>query len=86
MSFKIPNKQAGLYRLLNSLLATFFIFRHPEILRYAHNDTEAQKEILRKKNFNNEAWECPLLMDRMDTAPDFYFDSVSQIVMDGISR
>jgi 2-polyprenyl-6-methoxyphenol hydroxylase-like FAD-dependent oxidoreductase len=85
VSFTIPNKQAALYRLRNNRLATFFIFRHPEILRYAHNDTEAQKEILRKK-FNNEAWECPVLMDKMDTAPDFYFDSVSQIVMDGFSR
>jgi 2-polyprenyl-6-methoxyphenol hydroxylase-like FAD-dependent oxidoreductase len=85
VSYTVPNKQVALYRLRNDRLATFFIFRQPEKLHYDHNDTEAQKELLRE-TFINEAWECPMLMDKMDTAPDFYFDSVSQIVMDGFSR
>ena len=32
--------------------------------------------------FGDEGWESKDILTRMDTAPDFYFDIVSQIVMD----
>lgn len=32
--------------------------------------------------YSDVGWEWTALLDKMDTAPDFYFDSVSQIEMD----
>src|SRR6202021_1328196 len=43
-------------------------------------DTEQQKNILRD-HFQQEGWEVPRLLEIMPTAPDFYFDSVSQVKM-----
>ncbi|MGC2657955.1 MAG: FAD-dependent monooxygenase [Bryobacteraceae bacterium] len=63
--------------------ASFFFASEP--LSYDRRDVEQQKSILRER-FAQEAWEVPRLMELMNQAPDFYFDSVSQIKMDGWSR
>ncbi len=42
---------------------------------------QQQKEILRE-HFQQEGWEVPRLLELMESAPDFYFDSVSQVKMD----
>jgi 2-polyprenyl-6-methoxyphenol hydroxylase-like FAD-dependent oxidoreductase len=57
-----------------------FYFASPAF-DYNYRDIDAQKEIIRDK-FKNEVWEVPQLLKYMDSAPDFYFDSVSQIRMD----
>lgn len=44
-----------------------------------------QKQILRNK-FKNAGWKCAEILSKMDTAPDFYFDVVSQIRMDHWSK
>jgi 2-polyprenyl-6-methoxyphenol hydroxylase-like FAD-dependent oxidoreductase len=58
--------------------ASFFFATPP--LSYDRRDTEQQKSILRD-HFQREGWEVPLLLKFMETAPDFYFDSVSQVKM-----
>jgi 2-polyprenyl-6-methoxyphenol hydroxylase-like FAD-dependent oxidoreductase len=63
--------------------ASFFFASEP--LSYDRRDVEQQKSILRER-FAQEAWEVPRLMELMNQAPDFYFDSVSQIKMDRWSR
>ncbi|WP_114206864.1 FAD-dependent monooxygenase [Acidisarcina polymorpha] len=40
-----------------------------------------QKDILRE-HFRKEGWEVPRLLKHLDSATDFYFDSVSQVKMD----
>jgi len=40
-----------------------------------------QKELL-AKIFSGQGWEVPRLLDAMWDAPDFYFDSISQVRMD----
>lgn len=60
--------------------ASFFFATDP--LDYNRRDTTQQKNILRD-HFRNDAWQIPRLLEMMDSAPDFYFDSVSQIRMDG---
>lgn len=57
-----------------------FYFASPQIA-YNYRDIAQQKEMIRER-FTKEAWQVPELLKYMDTAPDFYFDSVSQIRMD----
>jgi len=64
-------------------MASFFFASQP--LEYDRRDVEQQKSILRER-FAGEAWEAPRLMEMMNKAPDFYFDSVSQIKMDRWSK
>ncbi len=59
--------------------ASFFFASEP--LDFTRRNSAQQKEILRE-NFKHERWEIPRLLEMMDSAPDFYFDSVSQIKMD----
>lgn len=54
-------------------------------LDYDYRDVEAQKAILRRFTAGME-WEVPWLIERLDDAPDFYFDSCAQVVMDSWSR
>ena len=58
--------------------ASFFFATEP--LDYDRRDTEQQKRILRD-HLQQEGWEVPRLLEFMETAPDFYFDSVSQVKM-----
>ena len=58
--------------------ASFFFATEP--LNYDRRDTEQQKRILRD-HLQQEGWEVPRLLELMETAPDFYFDSVSQVKM-----
>jgi 2-polyprenyl-6-methoxyphenol hydroxylase-like FAD-dependent oxidoreductase len=63
--------------------ASFFFASEP--LDYVRRDTAKQKEILRE-HFHEEGWEVPRLLEAMESAPDFYFDSVSQVKMDHWSK
>ncbi len=58
--------------------ASFFFATGP--LDYGRRNSAQQKEILRE-HFREEEWEVPRLLELMETAPDFYFDSVSQVKM-----
>jgi 2-polyprenyl-6-methoxyphenol hydroxylase-like FAD-dependent oxidoreductase len=81
LTYNIPCKQAATYSINENKTATFFIFSSPEKTVYDHHDIEKQKEILRNE-FKNAGWKCTALLSKIDTAPDFYFDVVSQIKMD----
>ncbi|MGA7521597.1 MAG: FAD-dependent monooxygenase [Acidobacteriaceae bacterium] len=63
--------------------ASFFFATEP--LDYARRDSAQQKKILRA-HFQQEGWELPRLLELMEIAPDFYFDSVSQVKMDRWSK
>jgi 2-polyprenyl-6-methoxyphenol hydroxylase-like FAD-dependent oxidoreductase len=64
----------------NQVLAAFFLFKQPEKLRYDYYDVAQHKQLLAEM-FAGEAWEVPRLLEKMHTAPDLYFDAVSQIRM-----
>lgn len=61
-----------------------FYFASPK-LDYNYRDLAQQKELIRSR-FSAEQWQVPQLLKLMDEAPDFYFDSVSQIRMDRWSK
>ena len=57
-----------------------FAFRHEPEKDPPEDDVTAQKALLRKR-FGGSGWECPQILEALDTARDFYFDRVSQIHM-----
>ena len=67
----------------NTEARAIFFFASPP-LTYDYRDTRQHQEILAGA-FGAEQWEVPRLLAAMPTAPDFYFDSVSQIQLDGWS-
>src|SRR6266705_5597778 len=64
----------------NQTLAAFFLFKQPTRLRYDYHDVAQHKHLLASA-FAGEGWEVPRLLEKMQTAPDLYFDAVSQIRM-----
>ena len=81
LMYSVPGKQTAIYSTRKSKTKTaLFIFTSPQKILYPHHDTGAQKQILRKE-FQSVGWQCPDLLSKMETAPDFYFDVVSQIRM-----
>lgn len=61
-----------------------FYFAAPK-LDYDYRDIKAQQQMIRER-FTNEEWQVPQLLQYMDNATDFYFDSASQIKMDNWSK
>lgn len=61
-----------------------FTFLSPE-LDYDRHDLDQQRKILAAK-YEGGTWETPRLLDAMWDAPDFYFDSISQVHMDAWSK
>jgi 2-polyprenyl-6-methoxyphenol hydroxylase-like FAD-dependent oxidoreductase len=54
-------------------------------LNYDRKDVASQKKLLREM-FADVKWEAQRMLGMMDDAPDFYFDSLSQVKMEGWSR
>lgn len=82
--FSVPGRTAGLFAAgaPDSAIAQF-CFTAPG-LRYDPHDTAGQQQILTEK-FAGLGWQVPRLLDEMAAAPDFYFDTTSQIRMDSWS-
>jgi 2-polyprenyl-6-methoxyphenol hydroxylase-like FAD-dependent oxidoreductase len=83
--YNVPCKQVAVYSYSENKTGAFFIFTSAEKLLYEHHDIEKQKQIL-KNEFINIGWKCPELLSKIDAAPDFYFDSISQIKMENWSK
>lgn len=76
LSYSAPGKQVGIYDVGNNQLATFFIFASKENYGQIHLAEKKQKLL---NAFKTTGWYTPELLNRIKTAPDFYFDAVSQI-------
>lgn len=79
----LPGRQAGVYSIGDGRLAAFFVFH--ETKTFGHLTPEAQRAKLLSV-YGGDGWITPRLLQRMDRAPDFYFDAVSQIRMTPWSR
>ncbi|GAC1350914.1 MAG: FAD-dependent monooxygenase [Ktedonobacteraceae bacterium] len=80
--YGVPGKQAAVRSTRgNQVLAAYFLFKQPTQLGYDHHDVAQHKQLLTDV-FAGEGWEVPRLLERMQTAPDLYFDAVSQIRME----
>lgn len=77
-----PGRVAAVYPVHGTTSARGgFLFRRDAELELDHRDAEGQRRALHQI-YAHDSWEVPRLLAEMDTAEDFYFDSISQIVMD----
>ena len=60
-------------------------FTASEPVAYDHHDIAAQKRLLAER-LDDGGWIIPQILEQMRTAPDFHFDSISQVRMDEWSR
>ena len=78
MTYTQVGQQVGRYAIGDDRTMFLFIFAddNPAI----PPDLSAQKALLRQR-FGNSGWECPQILDALDSAHELYFDRVSQILM-----
>jgi 2-polyprenyl-6-methoxyphenol hydroxylase-like FAD-dependent oxidoreductase len=77
-----PGKFVSLYSAHDSSKAMSFFFFSSPPLDYDYRDSKRQRELLATL-FSETKWQqMPRLLKMLWDAPDFYFDSVSQIQMD----
>lgn len=80
--YNTPGKVAAMYPVRQTGQARAgFLFRRTEEFDYDYQDLEQQKRLLRQ-TYKGEQWQVPRMLAELDGAPDFYFDSISQIRMD----
>lgn len=81
-----PHRMVGIYSARHMPDArAFFLFRPPTERQYHHRDVAHQKQLLRDA-FGDLGGEVPALLDEADQSPAFYFDSITQLVMDHWTR
>jgi 2-polyprenyl-6-methoxyphenol hydroxylase-like FAD-dependent oxidoreductase len=77
-----PGRLAAIYPVHQTTTARGgFLFRLDEELVLDHRDVEGQKQLLHRI-YGTDDWQVPRMLAEIDAAEDFYFDSISQIVMD----
>lgn len=80
-----PGRLAAIYPVRQQAMARAgFLFRRDEEVAVDPRDVEGQKLLLHQI-YGQDRWQIPRLLSEMDAADDFYFDSISQIVMDSWS-
>ncbi|GAA4881110.1 FAD-dependent monooxygenase [Actinomycetospora straminea] len=80
------DRMVGVYGARHTTDArAFFLFRPPAELAVDHHDVERQKQLLREA-FGDLADPVPGLLDEVDRSPAFYFDAITQLVLDTWSR
>jgi 2-polyprenyl-6-methoxyphenol hydroxylase-like FAD-dependent oxidoreductase len=81
LTYLAPGKLAAVYPVRQTGAARAgFLFRRTEELVFDHRDLAQQRRLLREA-YADDGWEVPRLLAELDGADDFYFDSISQIIM-----
>jgi len=77
-------KRVGCFGSKNDGMAKASFHFYSRQLDYDRRDVAAQKTLLRE-TFADMKWEAQRMLGMMDAAPDFYFDSISQVKMNAWS-
>jgi len=72
-------QQVGRFSMRDDRTLFHFTFADPAVNN--PDPVQDQKALLRKR-FGDSGWECPHILDALDSCNDLYFDRVSQIRMD----
>src|SRR3954447_5839937 len=81
-----PGRLAAIYPVRGTTTARAgFLFRRAQELALDHRDVEGQKQALHQL-YGRDGWQVPRLLAAIDDAEDFYFNSISQIVMDSWTK
>jgi 2-polyprenyl-6-methoxyphenol hydroxylase-like FAD-dependent oxidoreductase len=82
LTYLVPGRLAATYPVWQTGQArAAFLFRQPREFDDHHRDLNRQKRVLRHV-YADDGWQVPRLLADLDQAEDFYFDSISQIVLD----
>ena len=81
VAYSAPDRSVAMYPVRQTGQArALFLFRSAQELSYDHRDLDLQRRLLAEA-FTQDGWEVPRLLVELEHAPDFYFDSISQIRM-----
>ena len=76
---------AGIRPVHQNREAIVYVSFPSDEIRFDYRDVAAQKQLVRQRTAGM-GWEVPLLVAQIDEAPDFYFDTCSQVLLDSWSR
>ena len=79
----VPGRTAGVFSTGDNQAIAQLYFAAPGV-GYGHRDVAQQKQIVAEA-FAGMGWRVPQLLAAMQQAPDFYFDTVSQVHVDSWS-
>lgn len=79
--YNVPGRLASVYSTRDRSQARVMLGFASSPLSYDYRDLDQQRAILASR-FAGDGWEVPRLLEAMRTAPDFFFDSTSQVRMD----
>jgi 2-polyprenyl-6-methoxyphenol hydroxylase-like FAD-dependent oxidoreductase len=85
LAYSTPNRLVAVYSARQNTEAKVLLYFGSPPLDYDRRDVEQQRAIVARE-FAEVGWVTPRLLAAMRTAPDFYFDSISQVRMDRWSR
>ncbi|MGE7385760.1 FAD-dependent monooxygenase [Streptomyces sp. NPDC004126] len=85
LTYVSPNRTALTYSTAKDTGAKAMFLFASGPLEYDRRDPVAQKRLLAEA-YAGEGWEVPRLLAAVGEAPDFYFDSLSQVRMDRWSK
>jgi 2-polyprenyl-6-methoxyphenol hydroxylase-like FAD-dependent oxidoreductase len=83
--FSAPGTVAGVYSARHNTEARAMFYFKATAEEMACREPAQQKAIVRRA-FAGQGWVVPQLLADMDTAPDVYFDSISQVHLDTWSK
>jgi 2-polyprenyl-6-methoxyphenol hydroxylase-like FAD-dependent oxidoreductase len=78
-------KRVGCFGTKNDGTAKASFYFASDKLDYDRRDVASQKRLLRE-TYADVGWEASRMLEMMDAAPDFYFDSLSQVNMESWSK
>jgi 2-polyprenyl-6-methoxyphenol hydroxylase-like FAD-dependent oxidoreductase len=81
MMYTEVGQQVGRISLRDDRTMFLFTFADDNTGDGAEDNVPAQKDLLRR-GFEKSGWECPRILQALDSSQDFYFDRISQIRMD----
>ncbi|HEY6276541.1 MAG TPA: FAD-dependent monooxygenase [Streptosporangiaceae bacterium] len=79
----VPGRTAGVFSAGDNQAIAQLYFAAPGV-SYGRGDTDRQKQIVAEA-FAGMGWRVPELLAAMEQAPDFYFDTISQVHLDSWS-
>jgi 2-polyprenyl-6-methoxyphenol hydroxylase-like FAD-dependent oxidoreductase len=75
-------RQVARFAMRGDRTMFLFTFAAADPASLSANDPQSQKRLLQNR-FGTSGWECPRILEALDSTADLYFDRVSQIRMDG---
>ncbi|MGH8092706.1 MAG: FAD-binding domain [Chthoniobacterales bacterium] len=85
INYSVPGKQVGRLTLRDDRTLFLFVFADERGHLTDLQDIFSKKEALRL-HFGGLGWECPQILEAMDSCTELYFDPVSQIRMKSWSK